>query len=129
MDFSCLLPGYFDFFHILIYKVRADGRWNLSRKIVYKKLKERSDQFVAKGLVRTKESKEKIGGEDEVFIGDIRDPAAIASAVQGIDAVQSSSFFFLDHLFIQFESEFCFIDTLFQITFAKKKNFELETKI
>ncbi|ESQ56102.1 hypothetical protein EUTSA_v10026811mg, partial [Eutrema salsugineum] len=31
MDFSCLLPGYFDFFHILIYKVRADGRWNLSR--------------------------------------------------------------------------------------------------
>uniref|UniRef100_A0A1J3D618 RING-type domain-containing protein n=1 Tax=Noccaea caerulescens TaxID=107243 RepID=A0A1J3D618_NOCCA len=31
MDLSCLLPRYFDFFHILIYKVRADGRWNLSR--------------------------------------------------------------------------------------------------
>ncbi|CAH2034003.1 unnamed protein product [Thlaspi arvense] len=31
MDFSCLLPKYFDFFHILIYKVRADGRWNRSR--------------------------------------------------------------------------------------------------
>ncbi|CAH8349647.1 unnamed protein product [Eruca vesicaria subsp. sativa] len=31
MDFSCLLPRYFDFFHILIYKVRADGRWNRSR--------------------------------------------------------------------------------------------------
>ncbi|XP_010478020.1 PREDICTED: uncharacterized protein LOC104757026 [Camelina sativa] len=31
MDFSCLLPRYFDFFHILIYKVRPDGRWNLSR--------------------------------------------------------------------------------------------------
>lgn len=31
MDFSCLLPRYFDFFHILIYKVRSDGRWNLSR--------------------------------------------------------------------------------------------------
>ena len=54
---------------------------------MYKKLKERSDQFVARGLVRTKESKEKIGGEDEVFVGDIRDPEAIAPAVQGIDAL------------------------------------------
>lgn len=59
----------------------------MAGQIVYKKLKERSDQFVARGLVRTKESKEKIGGEDEVFIGDIRDPAAIAPAVQGIDAL------------------------------------------
>ncbi|CAN7049994.1 hypothetical protein IGI04_026716 [Brassica rapa subsp. trilocularis] len=31
MDISCLLPSCFDFFHILIYKVGADGRWNLSR--------------------------------------------------------------------------------------------------
>ena len=54
---------------------------------MYKKLKERSDQFVARGLVRTKESKEKIGGEDEVFVGDIRDPESIAPAVQGIDAL------------------------------------------
>lgn len=59
----------------------------LAGQIVYKKLKERSDQFVARGLVRTKESKDKIGGEDEVFIGDIRDPAAIAPAVEGIDAL------------------------------------------
>lgn len=61
--------------------------YQLTGQIVYKKLKERSDQFVARGLVRTKESKEKIGGEDEVFIGDIRDSAAIAPAVQGIDAL------------------------------------------
>uniref|UniRef100_A0A0D3C4U5 NAD(P)-binding domain-containing protein n=1 Tax=Brassica oleracea var. oleracea TaxID=109376 RepID=A0A0D3C4U5_BRAOL len=59
----------------------------MSGQIVYKKLKERSDQFVARGLVRTKESKEKIGGEDEVFVGDIRDPESIAPAVQGIDAL------------------------------------------
>ena len=59
----------------------------MAGQIVYKKLKERSDEFVARGLVRTKESKEKIGGEDEVFIGDIRDPSAIAPAVQGIDAL------------------------------------------
>ncbi|CAH8356801.1 unnamed protein product [Eruca vesicaria subsp. sativa] len=56
-------------------------------KFVYKKLKERLDQFAARGLVRTKESKDKIGGEDEVFIGYIRDPAAIATAVQRIDAL------------------------------------------
>ncbi|XP_013721549.1 E3 ubiquitin-protein ligase AIRP2 isoform X2 [Brassica napus] len=31
MDISCLLPSYFDFFYILIYKVGVDGRWNLSR--------------------------------------------------------------------------------------------------
>ena len=51
---------------------------------MYKKLKERSDEFVAKGLVRTKESKEKIGGEDEAFIGDIRDPSAIALMFKGL---------------------------------------------
>ncbi|KAF2602357.1 hypothetical protein F2Q70_00024902 [Brassica cretica] len=59
----------------------AGGR---TGQIVYKKLKERSDEFVAKGLVRTKESKEKIGGEDEAFIGDIRDPSAIAPLFKGL---------------------------------------------
>lgn len=59
----------------------------MAGQIVYKKLKERSDQFLARGLVRTKESKEKIGGEEEVFVGDIRDLEAIAPAVQGIDAL------------------------------------------
>lgn len=56
-------------------------------QIVYKKLKERSDKFVAKGLVRTPEGKEKIGGEDDVFIGDIRDADSITPAIQGIDAL------------------------------------------
>ncbi|CAF2294240.1 BnaA04g29010D [Brassica napus] len=67
--------------------VLVTGAGGRTGQIVYKKLKERSDQFVARGLVRTKESKEKIGGEDEVFVGDIRDPEAIAPAVQGIDAL------------------------------------------
>ncbi|KAG5396156.1 hypothetical protein IGI04_017970, partial [Brassica rapa subsp. trilocularis] len=67
--------------------VLVTGAGGRTGQIVYKKLKERSDEFVARGLVRTKESKEKIGGEDEVFIGDIRDPSAIAPAVQGIDAL------------------------------------------
>lgn len=54
---------------------------------MYKKLKERADQFVGRGLVRTEESKAKIGGAADVFVGDIRDPASIAPAIDGIDAL------------------------------------------
>lgn len=61
--------------------------FTFSGQIVYKKLKERSDQFVARGLVRTAESKEKIGGADDVFVGDIRNAESIIPAVQGIDAL------------------------------------------
>lgn len=56
-------------------------------QIVYKKLKERSGQFVARGLVRTEESKGKIGGADDVFVGDIRDGGSIFPAIQGIEAL------------------------------------------
>jgi hypothetical protein len=56
-------------------------------QIVYKKLKERAGQFVGRGLVRTGESKGKIGGGDDVFVGDIRDPESIAPAIEGIDAL------------------------------------------
>lgn len=59
----------------------------LSGQIVYRKLKERSEQFFGRGLVRTEESKEKIGGADDVFVADIRDAAALAPAIQGIDAL------------------------------------------
>jgi len=54
---------------------------------VYKKLKERAGQFVGRGLVRTQESKGKIGGGGDVFIGDIRDPESIASPIEGVDAL------------------------------------------
>lgn len=56
-------------------------------QIVYKKLKEGSDKFIAKGLVRTAEGKEKIGGEADVFIGDITDADSINPAFEGIDAL------------------------------------------
>ncbi|XP_042475719.1 uncharacterized protein At5g02240-like isoform X2 [Macadamia integrifolia] len=46
-----------------------------------------ADKYVAKGLVRSEESKEKIGGADDVFIGDIRDADSIIPAFQGIDAL------------------------------------------
>ncbi|VYS65608.1 unnamed protein product [Arabidopsis thaliana] len=62
----------------------ASGR---TGQIVYKKLKEGSDKFVAKGLVRSAQGKEKIGGEADVFIGDITDADSINPAFQGIDAL------------------------------------------
>lgn len=62
----------------------AGGRTGL---IVYKKLKERSEQYAARGLVRTEESKQKIGGADDLFIGDISDSNSIIPAIQGIDAL------------------------------------------
>lgn len=56
-------------------------------QIVYKKLKEGSDKYVARGLVRTEESKQKIGGADDLYVGDIRNFESIVPAIQGIDAL------------------------------------------
>ncbi|KAG6494854.1 uncharacterized protein At2g37660, chloroplastic-like [Zingiber officinale] len=67
--------------------VLVTGAAGRTGQIVFKKLKERSDQFIARGLVRTEESKEKIGGADDIFVADIRDDKATVPAVQGIDAL------------------------------------------
>lgn len=67
--------------------VLVTGAGGRTGQIVYKKLKERSGQYIGKGLVRTEESKEKIGGGDDVFIGDIRNADSISPAFQGIDAL------------------------------------------
>ncbi|KAL5549886.1 hypothetical protein UlMin_000062 [Ulmus minor] len=67
--------------------VLVTGAGGRTGQIVYKKLKERSGQYVARGLVRTDESKEKIGGADDVYIGDIRDAGSVVPAIQGIDAL------------------------------------------
>ncbi|GJV15400.1 sanguinarine reductase, partial [Tanacetum coccineum] len=56
-------------------------------QLVYKKLKERSSEYIARGLVRSEESKSKIGGADDVFIGDITKPETLAPAIEGIDAL------------------------------------------
>ncbi|CAN6471760.1 unnamed protein product [Victoria cruziana] len=67
--------------------VLVTGAGGRTGQLVYKKLKERADQFVARGLVRTEESKEKIGGTEDVFVGDIRDSSSIMPAIEGIDAL------------------------------------------
>lgn len=67
--------------------VLVTGAGGRTGQIVYRKLKERSEQYVARGLVRTEESKGKLGGADDVFVGDIRDEGSIVPAIQGIDAL------------------------------------------
>ncbi|XP_078428432.1 uncharacterized protein At5g02240-like [Wolffia australiana] len=67
--------------------VLVTGAGGRTGQIVYRKLKERRDQFIGRGLVRSEESKEKIGGADDVFVADIRDPTALVPACQGIDAL------------------------------------------
>ncbi|XP_022865248.1 uncharacterized protein At2g37660, chloroplastic-like [Olea europaea var. sylvestris] len=67
--------------------VLVTGAGGRTGQIVYKKLKERSEQYTTRGLVRTQESKEKIGGADDVCIGDIRNAESIIPAIQGIDAL------------------------------------------
>ncbi|KAM6598133.1 hypothetical protein CsatA_008657 [Cannabis sativa] len=66
--------------------VLVTGAGGRTGQIVYKKLKE-SSLYVARGLVRTQESKESIGGADDLYVGDIRDESSIVPAVQGIDAL------------------------------------------
>ncbi|GFY93244.1 NAD(P)-binding Rossmann-fold superfamily protein [Actinidia rufa] len=67
--------------------VLVTGAGGRTGQIVYRKLKERTDQYVARGLVRTEESKEKIGAADDVMVGDIRNAESIVPAIQGIDAL------------------------------------------
>ncbi|CAN4116069.1 unnamed protein product [Withania somnifera] len=67
--------------------VLVTGAGGRTGSIVYKKLKERSEKYTARGLVRTEESKQKIGGADDVYIGDIRNTESLVPAIQGIDAL------------------------------------------
>lgn len=67
--------------------VLVTGAGGRTGQIVYKKLKESSDKYVARGLVRTEESKQKIGGADDLYVGDIRNFDSIVPAIQGIDAL------------------------------------------
>ncbi|MED6187899.1 hypothetical protein PIB30_080956, partial [Stylosanthes scabra] len=67
--------------------VIVTGAGGRTGQIVYKKLKEQPNEYVARGLVRTEESKQKIGGADDVFVGDIRDADSIVPAIQGVDAL------------------------------------------
>lgn len=67
--------------------VLVTGAGGRTGQIVYKKLRERSGEYIARGFVRSEESKEKIGGTDDVLVGDIRNADTLAPAIQGTDAL------------------------------------------
>ncbi|GAA0171273.1 hypothetical protein LIER_25346 [Lithospermum erythrorhizon] len=67
--------------------VLVTGAGGRTGQIVYKKLKEKTDQFTPRGLVRTEESKGKIGGAEDVYIGDITNADSLTPAIQGVDAL------------------------------------------
>ncbi|XP_031126357.1 uncharacterized protein At5g02240 [Ipomoea triloba] len=67
--------------------VLVTGAGGRTGQIVYKKLRENSDKYIARGLVRSEESKAKIGSADDIYIGDIRNAESIVPAIQGIDAL------------------------------------------
>nr|D5JWB3.1 RecName: Full=Sanguinarine reductase [Eschscholzia californica]ADE41047.1 sanguinarine reductase [Eschscholzia californica] len=67
--------------------VLLSGASGLTGSLAFKKLKERSDKFEVRGLVRSEASKQKLGGGDEIFIGDISDPKTLEPAMEGIDAL------------------------------------------
>ncbi|XP_039144352.1 uncharacterized protein At5g02240-like [Dioscorea cayenensis subsp. rotundata] len=67
--------------------VLVTGAGGKTGQLAYEKLKQRADQFIGRGLVRRPESKEKLGGADDVFVGDIRDTESIIPALQGVDAL------------------------------------------
>lgn len=54
---------------------------------MYNKLKGRGNEFTAKGLVRSEESKNKIGSADDVYLGDITKPESFSQAFADIDAL------------------------------------------
>ncbi|OVA17842.1 hypothetical protein BVC80_1835g234 [Macleaya cordata] len=67
--------------------VLVTGASGLTGQLAFKKLKERSDKFVVRGLVRSEASKHKLGGGDEIYIGDILDAESLVPAMTGIDAL------------------------------------------
>lgn len=68
--------------------ILVTGAGGRTGQIVYTKLKQRIDQFTAKGLVRSEESKAKIGGADDVYVADITKPESLSLAfASGIGAL------------------------------------------
>lgn len=63
--------------------VLVTGAGGRTGRLVFEKLKQATDQFVARGLVRSEEAKTSEG----LFVGDITKPESIAPAFEGIDGL------------------------------------------
>jgi uncharacterized protein YbjT (DUF2867 family) len=67
--------------------VLVTGAGGKTGGIVLEKLCSMPERFAARGLVRTEESKAKVGGGEHIFIGDVTKPDSLREAFQGIDAL------------------------------------------
>eukprot|EP00250_Pteridium_aquilinum_P012056 c20482_g1_i1 orf=175-942(+) len=67
--------------------VLVTGAGGRTGHIVYEKLKQRADKFNVRGLVRSEASKAKIGGGDDVYIGDITQAESLGPALAGVDVL------------------------------------------
>lgn len=67
--------------------VLVTGAGGRTGGLVLEKLRSKPEQFAARGLVRTEESKAKLGGGDHIFVGDVTKPESLREAFQGIDAL------------------------------------------
>ncbi|MCL7041771.1 hypothetical protein MKW94_030587 [Papaver nudicaule] len=67
--------------------VLVTGASGLTGQFAFKKLKERSDKLVVRGLVRSEASKKKLGGGSEIYIGDVLKPESLEPAMKGVDAL------------------------------------------
>ncbi|KAI3989845.1 hypothetical protein MKX01_040815 [Papaver californicum] len=67
--------------------VLVTGASGLTGQFVFKKLKERSAKLVVRGLVRSEGSKKKLGGGNEIYIGDVMKPESLEPAMKGVDAL------------------------------------------
>ncbi|KZV53398.1 hypothetical protein F511_10184 [Dorcoceras hygrometricum] len=67
--------------------VLVTGAAGRTGRIVYQKLKEKSDEYVTRGLVRTEESKETIGGAEDIYVADIRNAESLIPVFQGVDVL------------------------------------------
>ncbi|MCL7040218.1 hypothetical protein MKW94_010642 [Papaver nudicaule] len=63
------------------------GASGLTGAIAFKKLKERSDKFEVRGLVRSEASKQRLGGGDGIYLGDVMEKKSLEQAMQGTDAL------------------------------------------
>ncbi|KAH7428481.1 hypothetical protein KP509_09G003700 [Ceratopteris richardii] len=67
--------------------VLVTGAGGRTGKLVYNKLKQNPDKFVVRGLVRSEESKIRIGGGEDVFVADITKAEALSPAFSGVDVL------------------------------------------
>ena len=68
--------------------VLVTGAGGRTGGIVFEKLKKAPERFAARGLVRTEEAKAKLGGGENVFVGDVTKAESLpAAAFAGIDAL------------------------------------------